>query len=143
MVLEQGIDAFALEEVAVDDVVLDVVAVVHHKGEIDDQSGAFFLAVAAGVRLVGRQTVIRPELGLREAIHDEASAGAALVGGEIHETAHRPQVVIMPVAQGDGDVVDGIGRIGVDQRLLAARESQGQEQQQEREGFSHGIRFGY
>ena len=79
MVLEKGIDAFALEEVAVEDVVFDVVAVVHHKGDIDHQSGAVALTVATGVRLVGRETVIHPEFGLGESVGDEAAAGRVFV----------------------------------------------------------------
>ena len=140
VVLEKGIDAFALEEVAVEDVVFDAVAVVHHKGDIDHQSGAVALTVATGVWLVGRETVIHPEFGLGETVGDEAAAGGVLLRLEIHEAAHETEVVVLGLLKVDGDVEDGVGRVGMHQSLLAAHESEGQEEEEGKE-FSHGDAF--
>lgn len=123
MVLEQRIDASTLDDIAVDDVVFDVVAVVHHKGEVHHQPCAVALAVAAGVRLVGRKPVVNLELRLRESIHDEAAAGALRIRGEIHVTAHHVQVVVLDGVRVNRDVDDGVRRVRMDHRLLAAKKT--------------------
>ena len=142
MVLEQGIDSIPLEKVAIDDVVLDVVAVIDHEGEIDYQTGAFALAVAAGIRLVGRQAVIDPELGLVEPIHDQSPARGEIFWSEVHIATHETQIVVLQVVEVDAEIIDGVGRIRVDQRLFAPKEPDGEQQEnQEGDGVSHGNVF--
>lgn len=112
MVLDQWIDAVALEEVAIDNVVLDAVAVVYHKGEVDHHSGEVPVFVTT-IRIVWGEPVVCPELLLRKTVHDESSAGAHRVGGQIGISAHHPQVVVVDLVEVDGDVDDGVGVVGV------------------------------
>lgn len=130
VVLDQGIDAIALEDVPVDNVVLDVVAVVNDKGEIDHQSGAVALAVAAGVGVVGRQTVVGPELVLVKPIDDDASAGALWVRGVVFVAAHRVEFLLVDGVRVNGEVNNGVRIVGVLRDSLAAVEGHSGQKEQ-------------
>ena len=66
----------ANNDLPVQDVVVGVVAAVHHKGEIDYESCRVALAVSAGIGFVGRYAVVSQKLCLALAVDDDASAGA-------------------------------------------------------------------
>ena len=76
VVLYQGVDAVALHDASVEDVVFDVVAVVDDERRFNDQSGAVALLVAAGVGFVGWEAVVGSELVHGIPINDDVTAGA-------------------------------------------------------------------
>lgn len=127
VVLDQWEDAISFEEVAVDDVVLDAVAVVHDKGEVHHQSCEVAIFIAA-VRVVRRDPVVGPELVLVQTVDDDSSAGAVGIGSVVFVAAHCVQLLFVDAVGIHDEIDDGVGVVGVDQRVFAAREEQGEQQ---------------
>ena len=78
------------DELSVQYVVIGIVAVVDDEGEIHHHSCGVALAVGAGVRLIGRHTVVDKKLVVVVTVHDETSACAFDGGGDIFPSAHKP-----------------------------------------------------
>ena len=112
MVLDQWINAVTLKEVAIDDVVPDVVAVVYHIGEVDNQTGEVSVFITT-IWIVWGEPVVSPEFILRKAVHDNTSTGTHRVGGQKGVSAHHPQVIVVDLVEVDGDIDDGIGVVRV------------------------------
>ena len=102
VVLDQGIDGgavdrevghhvevFADDDLSVEDVVVGVVAMVDHVGEIDHQARSVALAVGAGVGVVGRDAVVGQELVVAQFVYDDAAAGAFDVGRQVEPAADK------------------------------------------------------
>ena len=82
-------------ELSVKDVVVGIVAMVHHEGEIDHESCRVALAVGAGVRFIGWHTVVGQKLCFALTVDDDTSAGAFHVRSDIDPSAYRIQCLIL------------------------------------------------
>ena len=78
------------------------------------------MGVGAGIGCVGRKTVVGDELVLRITIHDDASACAFWVGGEIHPTTYHVEFLVMEIVGINGEVDDSVGIVWVHQWFFAA-----------------------
>ena len=142
MVLDEGIDALSLEDVTINNIVFDVVAIVQHKRQINDQSGAVAIAVAAGIGVIGRQTVISPEFVLIQPVNNDAATGAHRVGGVILESSHGVEFILMECVRVNGEIDDAVGVIGVLVNLSAAlHQGGGQQSQNDGDLVFHGAKI--
>ena len=83
------------DDLSVEDVVVGVVAAVHHKGEVDHHSRCMALAVGAGIGCIGWHPVKGKELRVALPINDDASAGAFHVRSDVDPSAYCIQIVIL------------------------------------------------
>ena len=83
------------DDLSVEDVVVGVVAAVHHKGEVDHHSRCMALAVGAGIGCIGWHPVKGKELRVALPINDDASAGAFHVRSDVDPSAYRIQIMIL------------------------------------------------
>ena len=67
---------FGDDDLPVQDIVVGIVAAVHHEGKVDYKASGVALAIGAGIRCVGWQAVISEELVLALAVDDDATACA-------------------------------------------------------------------
>ena len=108
MVLDQGIDrgaidgevghhveVFADDDLSVEDIVVGVVAMVDHVGELDHQACGVALAVSAGVGVVGREAVVGQKLIVAQFVDDDAAAGAFNVGCQVEPAADEVQFLVL------------------------------------------------
>ena len=107
MVLDEGIHGRALggevgnhvglgnDDLAIQDVVIGVVAVVDHEGEVDHKASGVALAVGAGVGGVGGEAVVSKKLILALAVDDDASACALHFGSDVNPTTYIVDLLIL------------------------------------------------
>ena len=124
VVLDQWINPFAFDDVAIDDIVLDFVAVVHDERQIHYQTGEVAALVGA-FWMVGRNSVVSPEFILIKPINDNSATGAFRVGCKIHPTAHRIEFLIVQGVGIDGEVDDARRVVGILHGLFASRSEDG------------------
>lgn len=132
MVLDKRVDWNALggevgnhvglgdDDLSVQDIVVGVVAMVDHKGEIDHESGGVPLAIGAGVRLVGGQTVVGQKFVLTLAEDDDSPTGAFHFRGKINPSTGKVNLLILKQVRVDGERERRSGPVGVFRILLAA-----------------------
>lgn len=104
---------FTDDELAVQNVVVGVVAEVDDKGEVDHEACGVAVAVGTGIGFVGRHTVEGQELGVALAVHDDASACALHISGDVNPAAHEIQVIILHGVGVDGDGIRQYRPIGI------------------------------
>ena len=117
VVLDQGIDGgavdrevghhvevFADDDLSVEDVVVGVVAMVDHVGELDHQACGVALAVSAGVGVVGRDAVVGQKLVVVQSVDDDAAAGALDIGCQVEPSTDEVQLLILQRVGINGDV---------------------------------------
>ena len=75
-------------DLSVQDVVVGVVTMVHHKRKIDHEACGIAVAVGAGIGFVRWQAVVSQKLVFALAIDDDTSAGAFHFGGDINPSAY-------------------------------------------------------
>ena len=83
------------DDLSVQDVVVGVVAMIHPVGELDHEACGVSISIGAGVRFVGRDTVVGQKLRVALPIDNDASAGAFNVGGDIEPAADEVQLLIL------------------------------------------------
>ena len=113
------------DDLSIQDIVVCVVAMVDDKGEIHNHSRGVALTVGAGVRFVGRHTVVCQKLCVAHSVDDDASAGAFHVGGDVEPTAHEVQLLVLHGVGVNGNRcrqdrpigILGTGRASMDERL--------------------------
>ena len=114
------------DDLPVEDVVVGVVAAVHHKGEVHHKSRRVALTVGAGIGLVGRYAVVSQKLVVAHAVDDDASAGAFHIGGDVDPSAYEVQVLILHGVRVNRNRVGQERPVGV-LRVFLASMQQGQE----------------
>jgi hypothetical protein len=80
MVLNQWVNAVSLEEVTINNIVFDFVAVINHEREINHQTSKIPIVIMA-VGIVRGKPVVSPEFVFRKPIYNDAPAGTHRVGG--------------------------------------------------------------
>lgn len=128
MILAQRIHPVARENIAVDNVVFDVVAVVNHKGELHHQASAVAVAIAASVGVVGWKAVVGSELIQVKPVNNDASTGAQGVGGVILKSSDGVELMLVDAIRVNGEVDYGVGVVGVLVGLGAALKSESGQQ---------------
>ena len=73
---ENGNHVGADDDLTIQNVVVGIVAAIHHEGKVDHKACGVALAVGAGVRCVGWQAVVSEKLVLALAVDDDATACA-------------------------------------------------------------------
>ncbi len=114
------------DDLAVQDVVIGVVATVDDKGEVHHKSRRVALAVGAGIWFVGRYAVVGQKLVVAYAIDDNASAGAFHIGGDVNPSTYEVQILILHGVRINRNRVGQERPIGV-LRVFLAPMQQGQE----------------
>lgn len=125
VVLDKGVDGcssgreirnhvgLANDDLSIQDVVVGVVAAIHHEGEVDDHSRGVALAVGAGIGLVGRQSVVGQKLVVAQPIHDDASAGTLHFRSEVNPAACHVKCLILKRVWVNREVERGFGPIRI------------------------------
>ena len=113
-------------DLTVEDVVIGIVALVHHKGEVDHESCRVAMTVGAGVGFVGRHAVKGQKLGVAHAVNDDTSAGAFHIGGDVNPPTDRIQGLILHRVWINRNRIGENGPIGI-LRALPAPMQEGQE----------------
>lgn len=130
VILNERVNAIPFENIPVDDVVFDVVAVVQNKREIHDQSGEVAIRIVT-IRVVGGKAVVSPELVLVEPIDDDATTGALRVGGVVFVPSHGVELLLVDGVRIKRDVNDGIWIVRILVSLFAAMEQNCQPKNEE------------
>ena len=78
---------FGDDDLPIQNVVVGIVATVHHEGKVDHESRGVALAVGASVGVVGGQTVVCQKLSLALAVDDDATACAFHLRSEVDPAA--------------------------------------------------------
>ena len=107
------VEIFADDDLPVEDVVVGVVAMVDHIGELDHQSCGVALAVGAGVGVVGWDAVVGQEFVVVEPVYDDAAAGALDIGCQVEPSADEIQLLVLQCVGINGDVGRQDGSHGV------------------------------
>ena len=92
--LENGNHVRADDDLTIQNVVVGIVAAVHHEGKVDHEASGVALAIGAGIRVVWGQTVIGQKLRLALSIDDDTAACAFNVGSEINPFADEIKIVV-------------------------------------------------
>ena len=82
-------------DLPIEDVIVGVVAMVHHKGEIHHKACGVPVAVGASIRLVGRQTVVGQKLIFILAIDDDATTGAFHLGSDVNPSTDEVNLLVL------------------------------------------------
>ena len=87
LVLYQFILSIAFKNRTIQNVVFDVVTAVNDKLSVCSQTLVVTLFVLAGIRIVGRETVVCPEIGfaVRHSVNNDAPAVAVFASSDINE----------------------------------------------------------
>ena len=93
--------SFSLKYAAVQNAVFDVVAAVNDKLSVCGQTLVVALFVLAGIRIVGRETVVSPEFGfdVRHSVNNDAPTVAVFASSDIDEISSKIQCVIVVLAE--------------------------------------------
>ena len=86
---------FTDNELAVQDVVVGVVASVDNEREVHHKTGGVALTVGAGIGFVGWHSVVSQKLRVALPVNDDASAGAFHIGGDVKPAADEVQIIIL------------------------------------------------
>ena len=111
------------DDLSVQYVVVGVVAMVHHKGEVHHESGRVAFVIGAGVGLVGGQAVVGEEFVLTLTVDDDSPAGAFHLRGEVYPSADEVNLLILKRVRVDGERKRRNGPVGVVGILLATVQS--------------------
>jgi len=109
------------DELSIQNVIIGIVAAVEDKGKFYNHSRGVSLTVGAGVRLVGRHSVVGQKLSVALSVDDDAPAGAFHIGGDIEPAADEVQFLILQRVRINRDGSWQDGPVGVLGRFLAAR----------------------
>ena len=92
--LENGNHVRADDDLTIQNVVVGIVAAIHHKGKVDHKACGVTVAVGACIGVVWGQTVIGQKLRLALSIDNDTAACAFNVGSEINPFADEIKIVV-------------------------------------------------
>ena len=92
------------DELAVQDVVIGVVAMVDHIRELDYQTRSVALLVGTGVWVVRRDAVVGQKFVVVEFVYDDASACAFDIGCQVKPSANEVQFLVLKRVGINGNV---------------------------------------